>query len=137
MINVHVYLRTIVDLTVVCGALFLLPCSAAAGRRADFGQQWVRTHPFTLNAMETYPTSAAAYEAAGFTSSLSYYDQSILDLHAARNQPWHLILQSTSLADAQTKARTAIADTQTDWAGLLSTSRMLIAQHLLNFSVWH
>ena len=64
--------------TLVAGVLFAVSAStslAEASEPAGRGTQWVRSHPFTVNALTEFPVDMKTYKDVGFTSVMAYVTQ--------------------------------------------------------------
>jgi hypothetical protein len=77
-------------------AVLLVLASAAAqsqdARPADFGRQWVRSHPFTLMALTQRPEAVAddKYKEAGLNTMLAWKKrEGMLDAAIRQGIPWH------------------------------------------------
>jgi len=76
-------------------SFLFLPCAGAsfAERPADFGRQWVRSHPFSLTALVQRPCAVADdnYANLGLTHMLIWKEREPLFQAAGRmGMPWHL-----------------------------------------------
>src|SRR5215212_11119024 len=69
-----------------------------AERSADFGQQWVRSHPLTLMGLQQSPQKfeVAEHRAANMTSVLAWWadgnGKQIAAPASAGNLPWHALI---------------------------------------------
>jgi len=73
-------------------ALLLLLPGLAAARPADFGKQWVRTHPFTLLGLNQWAKNLdlTEYKAAGFTELMAWEEPALQGAKAqAGGLPFH------------------------------------------------
>jgi hypothetical protein len=83
----------------LAGALALfVTASASAQRPANFGQQWVRTHPFTLMGLQQSPQmfDVAEHRAANMSSVLVWWangeGKQIAAPASAGNMPWQALI---------------------------------------------
>lgn len=86
-------------LAVVFSASLLAP-SALHARDADFGEQWVRNHPFTISALAQTPgvVDGAEYTAAGFNTFLAWKRPAeLLPIAVGQGLPWHFHVSETTL----------------------------------------
>ncbi len=71
---------------------------ARAERPANFAQQWVRSHPFTLMGLQQWPQSfePAEHRAANMSSVLAWWadgnGKQIAASASASNLPWHALI---------------------------------------------
>jgi hypothetical protein len=80
------------------GIAFFAVTSASAQRPANFGQLWVRSHPFTLMGMQQSELDfdVAEHRAANVSSVLAWWDDGngkrIAAAASAGNLPWHALI---------------------------------------------
>ncbi len=97
---------------VLAAAMLAASVSSARGERpADFGQRWVRNHPFTLMGLQQSPQKfdAAEHHAANMSSVLVWWadgnGKQIAAPASAGNFPWHALI-----VDGEGDERDRIAD---------------------------
>jgi hypothetical protein len=62
--------------TLICALVaFLFTALSSPAAELGRGHQWIRTHPFTLNAICEWPMTLDTYKEAGFTSYLVYVNE--------------------------------------------------------------
>src|SRR4029079_10762763 len=82
----------------VAAILVNIATSAGAQRPANFGQQWVRSHPLTLMGLQQSPQmfDVAEHRAANMTSVLAWWadgnGKQIAAPASAGNLPWHALI---------------------------------------------
>lgn len=95
----------------VAAIAFNIVTFASAQRPADFGQQWVRSHPFTLMGLQQSPQTfdVAEHRAANMSSVLAWWadgnGKQIAAPASAGNMPWHALI-----VDGEGDERDRIAD---------------------------
>ena len=103
MINSRIPLGLVLSL--VISLILVLPGPVLAERPADFGQQWVRSHPYTISGWSNLNTDPALFSQAGLNVILSpgkgTGGETIIANHtAAGYYPWDLNLATKSLTEA-------------------------------------
>src|SRR4051794_1057997 len=90
-----VYPRRLTPLIMTIAVTFVGGSVARAQRAADFGNQWVRAHPFTVMGLQQTDTSLKIdkYKAANMSSMLVWWNNGngkpIAQVASDNNVPWH------------------------------------------------
>jgi hypothetical protein len=93
----HLLKPHLVTVLVAVFSVSIVP-SASAQRPAIFGQQWVRSHSFTLMGLQQAPQTfdAAEHQAANMTNVLAWWadgnGKQIAAPASAGNLPWHALI---------------------------------------------